>query len=62
MKFNLTELGLYFCGGIVFTHFIRISFWPAYFLAFTLLLACVFLVRKDFIFKILFAALIFILG
>ncbi|MDD2679565.1 MAG: ComEC/Rec2 family competence protein [Candidatus Omnitrophica bacterium] len=62
MKLNLAQLTLYLCGGIVFTHFTRIPFWLVYFLALSLLLACILSLNKDFIFGILFAGLVFTLG
>ncbi len=62
MKSCLAEALLYLCCGIVFTHFIRIIFWPVYFLAFVLFLACILSADKELIFKILSACLIFTLG
>jgi len=62
MSRNLAWLMLYFCCGIIFARLIAISFWSLYLAALILLIACVFRVRKDFINKIFFSCLIFMLG
>jgi len=61
MKVNLALVTLYFCCGIIFVHFIKVSFWFIYSIAFCLLIACFLSIRKDFI-RILFPCLIFVLG
>ena len=53
---------LYFCCGIIFAHFVKAPFWLFYAFALVLFCASLLSIKKDFIFKITCACLVFSLG
>lgn len=55
-------LVFYFACGIIFAHFFRLPFWLIYPFAFILFISCLVFIKKDLVFKILSACLIFALG
>ncbi len=62
MRVNLAWVTLFFCGGITLAHFVIIPFWFTYSIAFILLVVSISSLKKNFIGRILLAALLFTVG